>query len=875
MMNMILQYMLKEVTVKDFLALSNPNECKKYVLFMANTLHKYFYELQVQPIRDRGGVIAFRSVRDLVAPQGDAAADREKQSLCLVLAYYYTRIFQIYGALALTLIDDISSMREAGMFDTGRQGLVTPGARPVMYGGGPIGASVPQGHIGGGPQGHIGGGPIAGGAISDAELGRFAFVKSFLVDDRTIHGWRTTFHEQNGLYGEVFFSVQADSSMVDPMAVSAVSSGKGVFTFSYAGAQRLAKIEMRVERVSSTSAGTAGTAGTSLYGDARTATALRATFEHLQYSKRGETAMTTVEIPSTYMARSLPLLYPVAANGQTIYAFRDTERSVRDVLQSALWKIVYFTKVLVEEGRTLTSAVSAASAASAVSAVSDPLRVGATGRTNKVPHADVLTAVSASEEGVVEELRLGKILHHLTQSKPYGHCIARGLQLLDTAPFPNQPGISHICKARFLESERGSSRSGLPEPGASLSTSPGLFALSLLFYDTVAVGTPKLAINQAPGPTGKSSLQQYVEFMRRIATYFGDNRVGGPGKGEVKSEDALREAGLAGIKNRRDTVLCKDHAGDIIVSAETARSVYRVVQDLFQTQLQHAAVCGRLFRMLFDVDRDASGRVRIALSEGVLRGGVPEINRINFLAREQLMRYYSACEAKYLTGVKIVVDSKRRESAEAAAAEQRRTAPQRYQELGAFMRSGPLPRAAVAPAPPAPPRPQSVPFAPFGQGVAPVAAVAPSPAPSPAVPAPVVPAPAAPAPAAPSPAAPAPAAPAPVPVPVAPSGTVPAVPPPLGAPVASRILSPEERQRRLALLARIRPQAPQAPQAPAQAQARPAAARGSFMRPVPFVPPGPPMPAAANVTPAATAPAPPAPPAPAPVTAARRVRFSS
>ncbi len=134
MMNLILQYMLKEVTVKDFLALSNPNECKKYVIFMANTLHKYFYELQVQPVRDRGGVIAFRSVRDLVAPTPEI--DRERQSLCLVLAYYYTRIFQIYGALALTLIDDISTMRETGIMVDGQQrGLVAPGQRPMVYGG--------------------------------------------------------------------------------------------------------------------------------------------------------------------------------------------------------------------------------------------------------------------------------------------------------------------------------------------------------------------------------------------------------------------------------------------------------------------------------------------------------------------------------------------------------------------------------------------------------------------------------------------------------------------------------------------------------------------------------------------------------------------
>ena len=34
LMDVILDYMLKEITVRDFLALSNPTECKKYVIFI-------------------------------------------------------------------------------------------------------------------------------------------------------------------------------------------------------------------------------------------------------------------------------------------------------------------------------------------------------------------------------------------------------------------------------------------------------------------------------------------------------------------------------------------------------------------------------------------------------------------------------------------------------------------------------------------------------------------------------------------------------------------------------------------------------------------------------------------------------------------------
>jgi hypothetical protein len=66
--------------------------------------------------------------------------------------------------------------------------------------------------------------------------------------------------------------------------------------------------------------------------------------------------------------------------------------------------------------------------------------------------------------------------------------------------------------------------------------------------------------------------------------------------------------------------------------------------------------------LLFNIKRDPSNRrVTISLSDNILKKGVPEINRINYIAREQLINYYTNCEKKYLDGVKMVVDSIRKE----------------------------------------------------------------------------------------------------------------------------------------------------------------------------------------------------------------------
>ena len=112
-MNTILKYMLQELGIRDFQALSNPTTCNKYVLFMANNIYKHFSDIQLFPYRNEKRVLLFRKIDDLVKP-----SDEERQSLCLVLSYYYVRIFQIYGALALTLMDDASFMTSSGLTST-------------------------------------------------------------------------------------------------------------------------------------------------------------------------------------------------------------------------------------------------------------------------------------------------------------------------------------------------------------------------------------------------------------------------------------------------------------------------------------------------------------------------------------------------------------------------------------------------------------------------------------------------------------------------------------------------------------------------------------------------------------------------------------
>jgi hypothetical protein len=607
-MNVLLDYMLKEVTVRDFLLLSNPQECKKYVLFMANNLYKYFYELKILPTKDKRGVIAFRPVKELTSLPEDV--DREKQSLCLVLAYFYTRIFQIYGALALTLIDDASYMSESGLLslgESGEKGLLPPGYRQFTT--------------------------FGGATLSSTSFGNFTFMKSYLKDeyDADMGGFLTKYTGEGISQGEIYFQkMRTDlepSGRIASEGSSEIKIQRGLFTIGYRGAKSYAYLDVyaRKEEIGSQN--------------------IKFQFGKLKYQPKGSSGKQEIDLGSDIIPKKIIMIDASSSPfGDTIvYSIRDGvgSENVNEYFNDIFSKLVPFVKKLYEGKET-----SSASGASP-------------------------SAIAFSEVGTAEELRMARIIQNLTKTKPLGHCIARAIQLLRNLPLKGEAGVSYICKAKFFESSVTSgsgdkttiTRSGIPEPGTTLDHSPGLAALSQLFYDTVVIGSPKLVMSSKPGPAGQpSTLQQYVRFMKNLARLFGDEK---DESGIMKSDDTIRIAGLKGLKNRRDKDLCGKIVGDITVPAGVTGSVYSIVNQMFKDQLAHSARCGAIFKELFNLVRDkASGRFLISLNDNIIKNGLPEIEKINFKARELLVNYYTNCETKYLTGMKIVLDAKKRVEAE-------------------------------------------------------------------------------------------------------------------------------------------------------------------------------------------------------------------
>ena len=135
--------------------------------------------------------------------------------------------------------------------------------------------------------------------------------------------------------------------------------------------------------------------------------------------------------------------------------------------------------------------------------------------------------------------------------------------------------------------------------------------------------------------------------------------------------------------------------------------------------------------MLFHIQKEkSSGRVVIiSLNENILKNGVMEINRINYIARNQLMKYYTNCEEKYMDGMKIVIDSKSREKeASQPPAPPAPPASNKFERVSTFISAFPTPasRASVAAArakglipPVTAPSVRAAPSAPSSKGVLP------------------------------------------------------------------------------------------------------------------------------------------------------------
>lgn len=143
----ILTLFFSKADFRDILSLSSITACPKYVFTTAEALGSLFQSIQVYPTLGKKGEILFAPIQTLspglVKQEGSKElleATKIRDQRCMDVAYYYVRIFQIYGALALTVLDTdpvrkrLSALRRPSGQMGPQRGIFTGGAIPMTRG---------------------------------------------------------------------------------------------------------------------------------------------------------------------------------------------------------------------------------------------------------------------------------------------------------------------------------------------------------------------------------------------------------------------------------------------------------------------------------------------------------------------------------------------------------------------------------------------------------------------------------------------------------------------------------------------------------------------------------------------------------------------
>jgi len=135
-MNYILEFILKNADIADIVSLASDEGCKKWIVSAESKLKVLFKQLDIlkssgldvlKKKEDIQGPIYFAKIDDLKSKTDSSL----KYAYCKVLAFYYIRLFQIVGALALSIQDSTLPLKDYIGTATGTSGLSQQQIKPT------------------------------------------------------------------------------------------------------------------------------------------------------------------------------------------------------------------------------------------------------------------------------------------------------------------------------------------------------------------------------------------------------------------------------------------------------------------------------------------------------------------------------------------------------------------------------------------------------------------------------------------------------------------------------------------------------------------------------------------------------------------------
>jgi hypothetical protein len=131
MLNVILKEMFQRADLVDLYSLADPDQCSKYLVVAADAMKQLFKRINLEPRIGEKGVLYFQKIDAL--RKANPLGSQEAEKACRQLSFFFIRIFHIYGALTLSIMDsELPKYDDERMIDRGQ--VIRPNSSRVLRG---------------------------------------------------------------------------------------------------------------------------------------------------------------------------------------------------------------------------------------------------------------------------------------------------------------------------------------------------------------------------------------------------------------------------------------------------------------------------------------------------------------------------------------------------------------------------------------------------------------------------------------------------------------------------------------------------------------------------------------------------------------------
>jgi hypothetical protein len=740
-LNVILREMFQRADLVDLYSLADPDRCSKYIVVAADALNELFLSINLEPKMGKKGEIFFQKIEGIQKANPMGA---KQPNLCKFLAFFFIRIFQVYAALTLSVIDSETPREEPLIAEKdlpkGRRGLVIlpipalkgftqPKQRGFFSGGGQMGGALIVGAFPGVGSGSYYLDPDRAGVykilnkfllvpsdrqeaseddmrfqdadlqISQGSLYDFPdpanrlsrIVKDFSSRDTVRPTVEYSFKSADKwriISGRLVLERRADGIEVilEDIALNESAKRESVSgRLEYNGRpddsnprsksgkympgllqelfiKAFEKIEppvfsgvkwMRKFNIIPSTDGRVRIEGTKIIvTNPRATTRIPVTYsDNFKVEDRSVPITITAEL---FVDKKIKLAtgtqeYDVGINFEGVTTTPDSLKSKLD-----LKKERYRTFSTGESDNSTPLSEKGETVAAFLQTVFEKLLRGVSDETSD-------GGISYDRDGrpkpydsakIPDAFKIKRLWEALAQNPPVkAHCVARAAQLLNVAAIRDTStgeGYSSVCRVKFPYINNGS----LPEPGRSITSEDGIYAMAMLFVDTLG------RVDFMPKVTDTADFAKFRQQLRYSFERY------------QSLEDTPKTDKLNDITEMQ-MPFCQGHSSDRIkVNGALLQTLRRKADDLIRRQTVHTAGVMRLIFKLFDEREVRAGS--LAINPNIMIGGMEAINRLSDEARTLLITYYGDCEQTYKEGLFALYEQKN-----TLQFQQRDTAPSR------------------------------------------------------------------------------------------------------------------------------------------------------------------------------------------------------